>query len=302
MNMDRLSVMITFVRVVETGSFSAAAREIMVGQPAVSKAIAQLEDRLGVRLLLRTTRRLVTTEAGRRFYEQSKLAVKQADRAEAIARGSQTELTGRLRISAPVTFARIQLIPKLSAFLQRHPKLHIDLILDDENVDLIGKAVDVALRLGNLADSTVVARKLAQTSQYVIGAPSYLALHDEPKTPEDLANHEFVLYTPSSYRAEYTFTGKPGPRSIVINGRLRITAAEGVRAAVISGIGLTIATDWMFLPELASGTVRLLLSEWNLPVVNLWAIFPSGRRTGSNAKAFVAFFESEFMSVSKQIR
>jgi DNA-binding transcriptional LysR family regulator len=299
--MDRLSAMITFIRVVETGSFSAAAREFAVGQPAVSKAIVQLEDRLGVRLLLRTTRRLVTTEAGRRFYEQSKLAVEQADRAEAIARGSQTELTGRLRISAPVTFARIQLIPKLNTFLQRHPKLQIDLVLDDENVNLIGKAVDVALRLGNLADSTIVARKLAETSQYVIGALSYLAVRKEPKIPEDLAHHEFILYAPSQHRAEYDFTGQSGHRSIVINGRLRITAAEGVRAAVISGIGLTIATDWMFLPELALGTVRLLLPEWSLPVVNLWAVFPSGKRTSSSAKAFVAFFESEFLSVSRPI-
>jgi DNA-binding transcriptional LysR family regulator len=160
--MGRLHEMEVFVRVVETGSCSAAARDLKIGQPAISKTIAGLEERLGVRLLVRSTRRLSPTEAGVAFYERALRAIAEANEAEAAARGAGAGLEGRLRISAPVTFARLHLVPRLGAFLDAHPKLRLELVMDDRMIDLVAENMDAALRLGDLTDSSLVARKLAQ--------------------------------------------------------------------------------------------------------------------------------------------
>ena len=159
--MDRLAAMEAFVLVVDTGSFSAAARRLNLGQPAVSKMVAQLEDRLGVKLLVRTTRGLTATEAGLNYYERARRSIEEADEAELAARGADSGLMGRLRICAAVTFARIHLMPHLPEFLARHPELEMDVVLDDRNIDLVQEGIDVALRMGRLVDSTLTARRIA---------------------------------------------------------------------------------------------------------------------------------------------
>jgi DNA-binding transcriptional LysR family regulator len=300
--MDRFAAMQTFVRVVETGSFSAVAEEMTLGQPAISKAVANLERRLGARLLLRTTRKLIPTESGRAFYEQAKLAIEQAERAEAIARESQTGLSGRLRVSAPITFARLHLIPRLGRFLDRHPSLRVDLVLNDEHVDLVENAVDVAIRLGTLSESAIIARKLGETTRNVIASVEYIAKYGEPKMPQDLSSHRLVSYVRPSPRETFQFSRNAETYSFVMDARLLVSAAEGVRAAVIAGLGLTIATDWMFYPELAQRTVTKLLVDWKLPSVSLWAAFPSGKRTSAKARAFVQFFEADFRSFVRSNR
>jgi DNA-binding transcriptional LysR family regulator len=166
--MDRLQSMVAFVRVVETGSFSGAARQLGVGQPAVSKTIAQLEDRLQVRLLVRSTHALSPTDAGVRFYERAKLAIREVDEAELEARGAGAGLTGRLRLSAATTFTRLLIVPRLPEFLAAHPSLDMDLILDDRVIDLVSEGMDMALRMGALADSTAVARKIASGRRSVV--------------------------------------------------------------------------------------------------------------------------------------
>ena len=158
--MDRLAAMEAFVRVVDAGSFSGAAKQLHVGQPAVSKTIAQLEGRLGVRLLLRSTHRLTPTEAGRTFYERAKRSIEEAEEAELAARGAAAALTGRLRISAPVTFARLQIVPRLPTFFAENPALEIDLVLEDRSVDSIAAGIDVRLWMGPFADSAQIARKI----------------------------------------------------------------------------------------------------------------------------------------------
>src|ERR1700753_3518708 len=165
--MDRLQALTTFVKVVETGSFSGAARQRGVGQPAVSKTIAQLEDRLQVRLLVRTSHALAPTDAGLRFYERARLAIQEVEEAELEARGAGAGLTGRLRISAATTFARLLIIPRLPEFLAQHPSLDIDFLLDDRAIDLVAEGVDLSLRMGDLADSTAVARKIATGARCV---------------------------------------------------------------------------------------------------------------------------------------
>ena len=169
--MDRLAAMATFVRVVETGSFSAAARTLNVGQPAVSKTVAQLEQWLGVRLLTRSTRGLAPTEAGQSFYDRAKRAIEEADEAEVAARGAGASLTGRLRICAAVTFARLHVVPLLPKFLAAHPGLTLDVVLDDRVIDLVEEGVDLALRMGSLDDSSLTARKISSAPRHVLGRP-----------------------------------------------------------------------------------------------------------------------------------
>jgi DNA-binding transcriptional LysR family regulator len=188
--MDRMAAVEAFVRVVGAGSFSEAARQLRVGQPAVSKTVAQLEQRLGVRLLLRSTHGLTPTEAGQNFYERAKRSIEEADEAEMAARGAAATLSGRLRVTAAVTFAQTQVIPRLPAFLAKHPALDIHFILDDRNIDLIEAGIDVALRMGQLADSSLTARKIGQCRRLVIGSPAYFKAMGIPQTPADLARHQ----------------------------------------------------------------------------------------------------------------
>ncbi|MET3828131.1 DNA-binding transcriptional LysR family regulator [Sphingomonas sp. PvP055] len=288
--MDRYQAMATLVRVVETGSFSAAARQLHVGQPAVSKTIAQLENRLQVSLLIRSTHGLMPTEAGQRFYERAKAAIQEADEAELAARGAGAGLSGCLRVSAATTFARLHIVPLLPRFLEQHSELEIDVILDDRVIDLVAEGVDVSLRMGALPDSTAVARKLATGGRSVLATPAYLARAGEPQSPADLAGHEAVIY--SQLPNVWSFTRDGAEASVAVHGRVRVSAAEGLRAAVLADMGLTIASDWMFSPELASGAIRRMLDGWTLPPLDLWAVFPAGRMASAKARAFATFVEA----------
>lgn len=288
--MDRYQAMATFVRVVETGSFSAAARQLNVGQPAVSKTIAQLENRLQVSLLIRSTHGLAPTEAGQRFFERARVAIAEADEAELAARGAGVGLSGRLRVSAATTFARLHVAPLLPRFLRDHPDLDIDVILDDRMIDLVAEGIDLSLRLGDLPDSAATARRLATGRRSVLATPAYLERAGEPRRPADLASHEAVIY--SQLPSAWSFTKSGIEVSATVRGRVQVSAAEGLRAAVLADIGLAVASDWMFSPELASGAVRRVLSAWTLPRIDLWAVFPTGRMASAKARAFAGFVET----------
>ena len=291
--MDRLAAMQTFVKVIETGSFSAAARQLRLGQPAVSKTVAQLEERLGLPLLLRSSRRLSATEAGQIFYDHAKVTIAQAEEAELAARGAGAGLTGRLRVSAGVTFARLKIVPKLGSFLARHPKLEIELILDDRNVDLVGEGIDVALRLGVLTDSALAARKIAVVGRRVVGTPAYFARAGVPEMPADLSAHEAIIYSQRGGGSAWTFAKDGAEQSVVLSGRIRSTAVEAVREAVLADLGLAVASDAMLGAELESGAVREVLADWRLPSIDVWAVFPTGRRASAKARAFASFVEQE---------
>lgn len=288
--MDRYQAMATFVRVVETGSFSAAARQLNVGQPAVSKTIAQLENRLQVSLLIRSTHGLAPTEAGQLFYERATAALREADEAELAARGAGAGLTGCLRVSAATTFARIHVVPLLPLFLEQHPGLDIDVILDDRMIDLVAEGIDLSLRMGTLADSTAIARRIATGRRSVLASPAYLARAGRPQSPADLAEHEAVIY--SQLPRRWSFTRDGAETAVAVHGRVRVSAAEGLRAAVLADLGLTIASDWMFSPELPDGRICRVLEEWTLPPLDLWAVFPAGRMASAKARQFASFVET----------
>ncbi|AYD03948.1 LysR family transcriptional regulator [Neorhizobium sp. NCHU2750] len=285
--MDRFQAMTAFVRVVETGSFSAAARHIGIGQPAISKTIAQLEDRLQVRLLVRSTHGLTPTDAGLRYFERAKAAIHEADEADMVAKGAGAGLSGRLRVCAATTFARIMILPHLPKFMDAHPDLDVDIILDDRVIDLVAEGIDLALRMGELSDSSAVARRIAVGRRSVIATPAYIERHGSPQVPADLATHQAVVYT--QLGNSWTFTRQGTEASVAVSGRVRFSAAEGIRTAVLADMGLAVASDWMFAPELASGAVQRLLPDWSLPALDLWVVFPTGRLATAKARAFADF-------------
>lgn len=294
--MSRFAAMEVFIRVVETGSFSGAARLLNVQQPAVSKSVAQLEKRLGVQLLLRTTHRLTPTEAGQGFYERAKRAVEEAEEAEMVARGAGATLAGRLRICVSVTFGSVYVIPRIPAFLARHPALELEIKMDDRNIDLVEGGIDVAFRIGPLAASSHTARKIGQCRRVVVGAPGYFDRVGEPLTPGDLAAHEALMIGLPGHGAAWSFRRDATETSVTLHGRTRIDAGEGVRAAVLSEIGLAVSSEWMFYQELKDGRVKPVLSDWVLPPLDLWAVFPAGRRTNAKTRALVSFIESKLES------
>lgn len=289
--MDRLAAMELFSRVVETGSFSAAAREIGLGQPAVSKAVASLEARLGVRLLARSTRRLSPTEAGLAFYDHARRALAEAEEAEVAARGLGAGLTGRLRVCAPVTFARLHVVPGLGDFVEAHPRLRLELVMDDRTIDLLEENIDVALRVGTLADSALTARRLATCERLVVASPAYLARRGVPAGPADLAGHDAVVYSQAAGGNEWRFRKETGEMSVTVQGRIAFTAAEGVREGLLAGLGLAIASRWMVAPELEAGTLVPVLEDWSLPAMDLWAVYPTGRLPTAKARTFAGWLE-----------
>ena len=292
--MDRFTAMTTFVRVLEAGSFSMAARHLNVRQSTVSKGIAQLEERLGVRLLMRSTRTVTPTEAGQNFYVHACRAIKEVEEAELAARGAHAALTGSLRVSASVTFGKLHIVPRLPSFLAAHTNLSIDLILDDRAIDIIGEGVDVGLCFGPLPSSSLIARKVATSSRFVFGAPAYFERAGIPRTPVELSNHSAVIYTQDPGGTDtWSFRQSDSEVSVSLSGRLRVSASEGVRVAVLGGLGLAIVPRWMFAPELAHGAVRAVLADWSLPAGDIWAVFPTGRKASAKARAFTRFVENE---------
>jgi DNA-binding transcriptional LysR family regulator len=292
--MDRLAALQVFVRVVDTGSFSAVARHQRIGQPAVSKAVVQLEEWLGVSLLMRSTRRVHPTEAGRVFYERAKRTIEEAEEAVVAARGSASGLSGKLRVSTSVCFGRLHVIPNLSAYLGEHPGLDIELVLDDRHLDLVNEGIDVSLRMGAMPDSNMTTRRIAEGRRIVVATPAYLQRHGTPTSPGELANHQAVIYTRGSGGESWdswTFRKGTAEVPVVLHGRLKVTAAEGLREAVNRGMGLAVSSEWNFSPELKSGEVVAILQDWALPPTNLSAVYPTGRLASTKARAFVSFVE-----------
>jgi DNA-binding transcriptional LysR family regulator len=258
-----------------------------------------------VSLLMRSTRSLVPTEAGRIFYEHAKRTIDEAHEAVLAARGSACGMSGKLRVSTSVCFGRLHVIPNLSSFLAEHPDLDIEFVLDDRHLDLVNEGIDVSLRMGAMPDSNMTARRIAEGRRIVVATPAYLQRHGTPESPADLVSHQAVIYTPGG-RGEpwtsWTFRKATAEVSVVLRGRLKVTAGEGIREAVKCDLGLAVASEWNFSPELQSGKVVEILQDWALPLTNLSAVYPAGRLASAKARAFVAFVERYMGSLSSVAR
>ena len=280
-----------FVRVVDAGSFSLAATQLGIGQPAVSKVVAQLEERLGVQLLVRGARGLTLTEAGRSFHENARRAIDEVNHAERVASGTGG-LSGTLRVSATVCFTRIHVMPRLPEFLAQRPDVNIEIAVDDRFVNLEEEGFDLALRTGNLVDSSLIARKIGQTSRRVMATRGYWQAHGKPRTPEELLEHDCVILQRNGRLVdEWTFRKGALEARLKVRGRIKVSAPEAMREAVLAGIGPVVVSDWLFTPELASGAVESALDDWDLPRQDLSAVYPAGGAKNLKARDFVAFVE-----------
>ena len=288
--MDRLAAMTVFVRVVETGSFSAVARERATTQSSVSKQVAALEAHLGVKLLSRSTRALALTEEGETFFPEARRLVADFDAAEGLLRDGARRLTGWLRVAASVGYGRRVLMPRIKSFLETHPALRIDLRLSDGFTDLIEQGIDVAIRLGELRDSGLVARAIGVSRRLLVASPRYFDGRPEKlERPEDLAAHNCIVYTEFSTLNVWEFIGaEDEPVRVRVSGNLQTNSSEAIRAAAITGLGICHAPNWLFSEELASGELRELLPDWRARPIPIHAVFPSQRRNTPKIEAFIA--------------
>ena len=301
--MDLFSTMRTYVRIYETRSFSAAAKDLNLGQPSVSKSVAQLEEELGVQLFLRSTRGLAPTDAGHTFYEHATRTLREAELALTSVKGANAPLAGTLRVSGTITFVRQHIIPKLPLFLDQHPRLTIDLLLDDGNIGLVEEGAEVALRMGKLASSSLTARRIGRCRRILVATPAYLAQHGTPQTPAQLAEHAAIVLSRGEGGEHITFTRDGAALDVVLQPKLRISALEGLRAAVLAGLGIAVASEWILEDALDSGQVVELLPDWCLPDLDLWAVLPGGARHASpQARAFIAFVEEQLAATRYGVR
>ncbi|HEX8553682.1 MAG TPA: LysR family transcriptional regulator [Sphingomonas sp.] len=283
---DRFQELALFVRVAETGSFSRAGREVGMAQPTVSRIIGALEARLGVKLLMRTTRKVAPTQAGAALLERARTVLSELEEAEGAARGADS-FTGVLRVATPVTFGAREIAPTLGPFLEAHPALRVELLMADRRVDLLDEGVDLAIRLGPLEDSSFVSRRLASAPRYIVASPRYLEQHGSPDSPAQLTQHRIVSDR-SPGDPVWTFSGgRDGETSVKLQARVVTTSTEGTVAAVLAGLGLASLSEFACRAELGRGELRRVLADFSLSRMDVHAVMPSGRRSPAKARAFL---------------
>jgi DNA-binding transcriptional LysR family regulator len=296
--MDRLAAIETFVRVVEAGSFSSVARELGSTQSAVSKQVAALEAYVGAQLLSRTTRSISLTDEGRAFYEQGLRIAADVREAVGSVRAGSRAMHGRLRIGAAAGFGRMRLFPIVRAFMAAHPDLEVDLQLSDSFVDVVAQGLDVAVRVGELTDSSLIAQRLGAANRSVVAsralAAALNAAHNVPQRPADLAAHNCIIYTGLATPSTWVFDARDSREGqaterIKVSGRLHTSSTEIVHQAVLEGLGIGFTPDWYFTNELQSGEVIRLLPQFSPHPLPIHALYPNSRRHSVKVAKFVQF-------------
>jgi DNA-binding transcriptional LysR family regulator len=285
---DRLAALKLFSRVARTGSFSRAGRERGLSQPSVSRIIASLEHEVGAALLIRTTRALSLTEAGADYLQRIEPILLELEEADHAARGTG-ELRSSLRIGLSPSFAIREVIPRLPEFMARHPALKVDLSMNDQRQDLIGEDVDLALRLGALADSTATARRIGSNPRVLAASPAYLARAGTPSSPADLARHALIVGPAGQLPGGWSFEKGGRSVSVLVEGRLSTNSNEGAVAAAVAGMGVVSTGYWGSRQELEDGRLTLLLPDWQREPVALNAVYAAGRAAKPAARLFTDF-------------
>lgn len=294
--MDRASEMMIFVRCVDDGSFSAAARALDMTPSAISKQIRRLEDRLGARLFNRTTRRISLTEVGRDFYDRCSRIMVQIEEAEEAVSSLQDQVRGTLRVTATAAFARGEVLPRINRFLSRHPELNLEFELTDRQVDLVDEGVDASIMLQEqVNDPSLVARKLAVNRRIIVASPEYIARNGEPRTPEELLDHNcLTLYNVSRFN-DWEFEFDDGsPRVIHVRGNFHSNTASALYEAALAGVGLARLSTWLVAPRIRSGELVQLLPGYTQESSAYYVLFPQGRHLSRKVRAFVDFLVEEF--------
>jgi len=282
-----------YTRVARLGSFSAAARECGLSQSQVSRIIAELETSLGARLLSRTTRAVVLTEAGAEFLARMEPILAALDEAEHSVREGG-DLRGLLRMSMPTSFGIRDAIPRLAAFAARHPNLHLQILLEDRRQDLVRDAVDVAIRLGRLVDSTATVKMIATIPRVIVASPDYLSQHGKPATPNDLVQHRIVGGSAAAVPTAWKFERDGKELEVQLEPGFSTNENEGAIAAVVSGFGITSTSGWACRRELEDGSLVRLFPDWKMVGIPVHAYFPMGRATRAAARAAVDHLVAHF--------
>jgi DNA-binding transcriptional LysR family regulator len=284
--MDRLASMQAFVQVVDSGSFAGAAKRLAASPAAVTHHVQALEDRLGVQLLNRTTRRLSLTEVGRTFYQHSAQILAQVEEAERSATLLQTTPRGLLRLNTSEGIARV-VMPLIAEFTAAHPEMSFDVVLTDRMVDMVEGGFDLALRAGPLPDSSLISRKLALGKLILCAAPDYLARRGAPQRPEDLAGHNCLIY--QMLGNEWRFNGRAGDVAVAVSGNLRSNSLEAVRRAALSGQGIGLLAAVVVAEDLQKGALVRLLPEYDANEVVIQAVYPASRHLSVKTRSFLGF-------------
>jgi DNA-binding transcriptional LysR family regulator len=292
--MDLLSQMQTFVRVVEGRSLSAAARAQRLSLPAVSRQLRALEEELGAALLVRSTRRLHVTDAGREFYERSRRVLGEVEDARQAVRGSARAVSGRLVVSASLTFGASVIVPRLPKLAERHPQLIVDLRLEDQLVDLVAEGVDIAVRAGSPPpDSTAfVAQPIFSMTRVLVAAPRFVRKHGAPRAPEDLGRKPCLLQvTLGGNVIPWLLQPRAEPgtaQTVEVKGQLRTNTPSALCSLALEGVGVAYLPDWLVAPHLAAGTLRPVLPGWCSPPITAWALHRAEHRGSARHRAFLA--------------
>ena len=296
--MDNTSEMAVFVRVVEARNFSAAARELRLTPSAVSKLISRMEDRLGARLLNRTTRSVTLTEEGRAFYQRCTPILAAIDEAERAVAELHGEPRGLLKVNASTGFGHYHIEPLIPGFLARYPDLRLELTLSESIVNLIEEEVDVAVRIGQLPDSSLIARKLGTARRIVVASPAYLERHGTPQTPDDLKDHNCLRLSTATSLNQWEFKGPGEPRRIDVAGNFEANSGIALHRAAVAGIGLIRVGNFTVAADVRTGRLVPVLADHEPPSeTNIYAVYPHNRHLSAKVRAFVDMLVGAFLPV-----
>ncbi len=292
--MDNLSAMGIFVKVVNEGSFSAAARASSLTPSAVSKQVGRLEDRLGARLFNRTTRHLSLTEVGRGFYDRCCQILVDVEEAEDAVANLHAAPRGTLKLNVPVAFGRLWITGLIPEFMQRYPEIKLDLNLHDRFVDLLSEGYDLAVRIGDLEDSSLIARKLAANRRVVCASPAYLEKHGSPKKPTDLEKHDCLIYASRAFRNDWRFNGPNGEETVHVTGAVETNNPEVIMDLIGKDMGIGLLPLWLVGLAIKAGKVTEILPDYHVPDSAIYAIYPPGRHLSPKVRVFVDFMVEKF--------
>ena len=281
--MDRIEAMQTFVAVADLKGFAPAARKLHLSPPAVTRLIAALEEHLGARLLQRTTRTVALTDAGARYLERARRILADIEEAELAAEGERSRPTGRLVVSAPVGFGRLHVSPVMSAYLKRYPEVSAELRLEDRLVSLVEDGVDLAVRIGHLPDSSLVARQVGSMRRIVVASPAYLKAHGEPKTPEAVASHQIIRFGAGEWR----FVRDGRDLEIAVTPRLATNNADAAIQCAEAGGGLTRVMAYQATAAVKRGRLKIVLQSFEQPPLPIHMVYPTSRLLSAKVRAFI---------------
>lgn len=292
--MDQLGAMRAFIRVVQIGSFSAAARETNTSQATISKRVAALEAQLGVKLMMRTSRDHSLTEAGAEFYEKCVAILAELEEAESDARSRVASPRGLLRVTTAFPLGRLLIAPLLTDFLSRYPEIKLDLALSDSHVDLTREGFDIAIRAQKLQDSSLNARELFKNPMFLIASPSYLKQHGVPRTPEELVDHNCIVYSELSTQNSWHFTHENNDISVQVNGNFQCDNGDTILTAAVAGVGFAVLPYWMIKSHLDAGELQVVMSDFQPSTLPVNAVFPHSRYLPLKVRCFIDFLIEEF--------